>query len=154
MKISVNGSVTILAHDAVEPFVVKYFPPLPDWLGRLTGAAAQVIPLVAVDDAVSKNPSVPTASLATVSAADATIKSPFASTICAEIAEPINAALAAAEVADVAALLADVAAAVALLAELVALVAAAVWLVRAEAADVAAAVAEFCADADNVATLR
>jgi hypothetical protein len=24
-----SGSVTIVAHDAVEPFVVKYFPPLP-----------------------------------------------------------------------------------------------------------------------------
>ena len=37
---SVKGSVVIVPHDAVEPFVVKYLPPLPDWLGRLTGAAA------------------------------------------------------------------------------------------------------------------
>jgi hypothetical protein len=54
MNISVNGSVVMVAHDAVDPSVVKYFPELPLWDGRLTGAAAQVIPLVAVDDAVRR----------------------------------------------------------------------------------------------------
>ena len=49
-----SGSVTIDAHDAVLPSVVKYFPPLPDCDGRLTGAAAQVTPLAAVDEAVSR----------------------------------------------------------------------------------------------------
>ena len=83
MKMSVNGSVVIVAQDALDPLVVKYLPPLPVWLGRLTGAAAQVTPLVAVDDAVSKYPSVPTASLTAVSAADATIKSPLASKMVA-----------------------------------------------------------------------
>jgi hypothetical protein len=83
MKMSVNGSVVIVAQEAVDPSVVKYLPVLPVCEGRLTGAAAQVIPLVAVDDAVSKYPSVPTANLAAVSAADATIKSPLASKITA-----------------------------------------------------------------------
>lgn len=117
---SVSGSVTILAHDAVEPFVVKYFPPFPVWLGRLIGAAAQVTPRVAVDAAVNINPSVPTPSLETVSLALATIMSPLASTNVDRIALPIRAALAAADVAEVAALDAEVAAAVALAAAAVA----------------------------------
>ena len=83
MNISVNGSVVIVDQEAVDPSVVKNFPELLVWDGRLTGAAAQVIPLVAVDAAVSKYPSVPTANLAAVSAADATIKSPLASNITA-----------------------------------------------------------------------
>lgn len=44
MKMSVNGSVVIAAQEAVDPLVVKYLPLLPVWLGRLTGAAAQVTP--------------------------------------------------------------------------------------------------------------
>ena len=44
MNMSVNGSVVMVAHDAVDPLVVKYFPELPVWDGRLTGAAAQVTP--------------------------------------------------------------------------------------------------------------
>lgn len=91
------------AHDAVDPSVVKYLPPLPVWLGRLTGAAAQVIPLVAVEEAVSRYPSAPTANLAAVSAAEPTIKSPLASKIVAWIAEAAAAAELAALVALVAA---------------------------------------------------
>ena len=79
MKISGNGSVVIVPHVAEVPSVVKYFPPFPVCDGRLTGAAARVIPAAAVDAAVSKYPSTPTASLAAVSAAEATIKSPLAS---------------------------------------------------------------------------
>ena len=113
---SVSGSVVMVAHDAVEPSVVRYFPPLPVCEGRLTGAAAHWTPYVAVDAAVRMNPSVPTASLAAVSAADATTMSPLASKIVAWIAEAAAAAEAAAEDAEVAALDADVAALVALVA--------------------------------------
>lgn len=100
----------IAAHEAVEPSVVKYLPALPDWLGRLTGAAAQVIPLVAVEDAVRINPSVPTPRRAAVSAAEATIKSPLASKIVAWI-EPATEA--AAELAETRADAAEVEAAIA-----------------------------------------
>jgi hypothetical protein len=110
MNMSVNGSVVMVAQEAVDPSVVKYLPVLPDCEGRLTGAAAQVTPLVAVDDAVRRYPSVPTARRATVSAADATIKSPLASAMVARIADPSKAAEVAAEDAEVAALEADVAA--------------------------------------------
>jgi hypothetical protein len=78
-----NGSVSTAAHDAVLPSVVKYLPPLPVCEGKLTGAIAQVIPLVAVDEAVRRYPSMPTANLAKVSAALATNRSPFASAILA-----------------------------------------------------------------------
>jgi hypothetical protein len=40
MKIDGVGSVTIDAHEAVLPFVVKYFPVLPVCVGRLIGAEA------------------------------------------------------------------------------------------------------------------
>jgi hypothetical protein len=164
-KICGSGSVTMAAHDAVEPSVVKYFPPLPPWLGRLTGAGAHATPGVAVDVAVRRYPSVPTGSRATVSSAVPTSRSPLALIRVPDIAEAIITAACvaefAAEVADVAAAVAEfaadvaeVAAAVALLSALVALVAAAVWLVSAEAADVAAAVWLASAEAVNVATLR
>jgi hypothetical protein len=54
MKISGNGSVVIVPHVAEVPLVVKYFPPFPVCDGRLTGAAAQVMPYVAVDAAVRR----------------------------------------------------------------------------------------------------
>ena len=54
MKMSVNGSVVIVDQEAVDPLVVKNFPELLVCDGRLTGAAAQVIPLVAVDAAVRR----------------------------------------------------------------------------------------------------
>jgi hypothetical protein len=95
------GSVVIVDQDAVDPSVVKNLPELLVCDGRLTGAAAQVIPFAAVDAAVSKYPSTPTASLAAVSAADATIKSPLASNRTACIALAAAVALAAADVADV-----------------------------------------------------
>lgn len=142
----------MVAHDAVDPSVVKYLPPLPVWLGRLTGAAAQVIPLVAVEEAVRRYPSAPTASLAAVSAAEATIRSPLASKIVAWIALAAAAAELAAEVADVAAddaeVAADEAEVLALEADVDAAVAefaADVALVAAELADVAALAAEVAA---------
>lgn len=79
--------MVIAAHEAVDPSVVRYLPALPDWLGKLTGAAAQVIPFVAVEEAVRINPSVPTPSRAAVSAAEATIKSPLASKMVAWMAD-------------------------------------------------------------------
>lgn len=103
----------IAAHEAVEPSVVKYLPAFPDWLGKLTGAAAQVIPLVAVEDAVRINPSVPTPRRAAVSAALATIKSPLASKMVAWIAEAACEAAALAELAETRAFAAEVDAAVA-----------------------------------------
>lgn len=45
------------------------------------GAAVQATPFVAVEDAVKKNPSVPTPSLATVAEAEATSKSPLVVTV-------------------------------------------------------------------------
>lgn len=44
----------MVAHDAVDPLVVKYLPLLPVWLGRLIGASAQAIPLAAVEEAVKR----------------------------------------------------------------------------------------------------
>lgn len=146
----------IAPHEAVVPFVVRYFPALPVCEGRLTGAAAQVIPFVAVDDAVRMKPSVPTPRRAAVSAAEATIKSPLASKIVAWIAEAACEAAALAELAETRADAAEVEAAVAEAAALAALVDAAVaeaWtaetealaevaLTEAEAADVEAAIAE------------
>jgi hypothetical protein len=79
MNMSALGSVTIAAHDAVVPLVVRYFPELPVCDGRLTGAAAHCKPRVAVDAAVSKYPSVPIGNLAAKSGALPTTKSPFAS---------------------------------------------------------------------------
>jgi hypothetical protein len=79
MNMSALGSVTIAAHDAVVPLVVKYLPLLPVCDGRLTGAAAHCKPRVAVDAAVSKYPSVPIGNLAAKSGALPTTKSPFAS---------------------------------------------------------------------------
>lgn len=146
MKISVSGSVTILAHDAVEPFVVKYLPELPVCEGRAS-TVDQASPLAVLESALRYCPLVPTATLTTVSAALAAIRSPFASTIVDKIALPINAALAAAELADVKADDADVAAELAL-------VAAEVADVAADAALVAAADSLTAADAVNVATLR
>lgn len=143
----------MVAHDAVDPFVVRYFPPLPVWLGRLTGAAAQVTPLVAVEEAVSRYPSAPTASLAAVSAADAIIKSPLASKMVAWIALAAAAAELAAEVADVAADDAEVAADDAEVLALEADVAADDAEVEAEVALVAADVADVAALAADVDAL-
>ena len=98
----------MVSQDAVDPSVVKYLPPLPVWLGRLTGAAAQVIPLVAVEEAVSRYPSEPTESTAAVSFALATKISPLALNDVAKRADPNAAAEFAADVAEVAAELAEV----------------------------------------------
>ena len=97
-------------------------------VGSETGVAAtaQVIPLVAVEDAVRTNPSVPTARRAAVSAALATIKSPLASKIVAWMAEAAWLAAALAELAETRAEAAEVEAAVAEAAALAALVDAAV----------------------------
>ena len=132
----------IAAHEAVEPSVVKYLPAFPDWLGKLTGAAAQVIPLVAVEDAVRINPSVPTPRRAAVSAALATIKSPLASNIVAWIAEAACEAAALAELAETRADAAEVEAAVAEAAALAADVEAAIAEVLAATSDALAAAAE------------
>ena len=74
-------SAEIVAHDAVLPSVVKYFPEFPVCDGRLIGAAAHSTPLVAEELAVKIYPFVPTASLATVLSAEATRISPFASKV-------------------------------------------------------------------------
>jgi hypothetical protein len=182
-KICGSGSVTMAAHDAVEPSVVKYFPPLPLWLGRLTGAGAHEMPDVVEDVAVRRYPSVPTAKRLTVSSATPTSRSPLALMRVPEIAEATTTAAwlaeLAAEVALVAALDADVAALVALVAAACAWylaeysppatgvlncvaqfcadtsdASALVALFAADVADVAAAVADAWADAVNVATLR
>lgn len=143
----------MVAQDAVDPSVVKYLPPLPVWLGRLTGAAAQVIPLVAVEEAVSRYPSEPTESTAAVSFALATKISPLALNDVASKADPKAVAELAAEVAEVAAELADVKADDAEVLALDAEVAADVALVLAELADVAALAAEVSALAATVAIL-
>jgi hypothetical protein len=132
----------MVAHDAVDPSVVKYLPPLPVWLGRLTGAAAQAIPLVAVEEAVSRYPSAPTESTAAVSFALATKISPLALNDVARRADPNAAAELAADVAEVAAELAEVKADDAEVLALDAEVAADVALVAALEAEVAALLAE------------
>lgn len=143
----------MVAHDAVDPSVVKYLPPLPVWLGRLTGAAAQVIPLVAVEEAVSRYPSEPTERTAATSFALATNISPLALNDVASRADPKAAAEVAAELAEVAAELAEVRAEDAEVDALEAEVAADVALVAAELAEVAALAAEVAALAATVAIL-
>ena len=152
------------AQDAVVASVVRNLPALPVWSGRLTGAAAHLIPVAVAESAVSKYPFVPRGSWSNVSAPVPTSKSPLASNAWSRTAAALAAlaaadvALVAAAVADAAALVADVAAAVAEAAADVALVAAAVALAAAalvdaaaDAADVAAAVALAAALASDVA---
>lgn len=138
----------MVAHDAVDPLVVKYLPPLPVWLGRAS-TVDQTSPLAVVESAFKYWPLVPTARRIAVSAALAAIKSPFASKITAWIAEAAAAAelaalvaLVAADDAEVDAELAEVKADDADVLALDAEVAADVALVAALEADVAALLAE------------
>jgi hypothetical protein len=80
--ISINtdgvGSVTIAAHEAVVPFVVRYFPEFPVWEGNPDGAAAQASPVAAALDTVRTYPSV-----------DATVKIAGVSLALAESISPL-----------------------------------------------------------------
>lgn len=77
----------MVAHDALVPLVVKYLPELPVWEGRAS-TVDQASPLAVLESALRYCPLVPTATLTTVSAALAAIRSPLASTIVAKIADP------------------------------------------------------------------
>ena len=78
IKICGLGSVDTVPQEVVEPFVVKYLPEFPVWLG--SGSYADHFKPVAVLESATRTvPLEPTVNLPTVSAAVPAIKSPLAS---------------------------------------------------------------------------